>query len=61
MIAAGIDIGAKTVKVVLTDQGRILARSLVPAGMDTAAATQTFVGGVDNGVHVLLGDVTDVA
>lgn len=40
MIAAGIDIGAKTVKVVLVDDGRMLAKSLVPAGMDTAAATR---------------------
>ncbi|MFH0983601.1 MAG: acyl-CoA dehydratase activase [Planctomycetota bacterium] len=40
MIAAGIDIGAKTVKVVLTDDGRVLGKSLVPAGFDSAAATQ---------------------
>ena len=40
MITAGIDIGAKTVKVVLMDNGGILARSLVPAGLDTAAAIQ---------------------
>jgi len=40
MIAGGIDIGAKTVKVVLTNDGRVLARSLVPAGFDSVAATQ---------------------
>lgn len=40
MITAGIDIGAKTVKVVLAENGRILAKSLVPAGIDTAAATR---------------------
>jgi benzoyl-CoA reductase subunit D len=40
MITAGIDIGAKTVKVVLLEDGAILAKSLVPAGLDTAAATQ---------------------
>jgi benzoyl-CoA reductase subunit D len=39
MITAGIDIGAKTVKVVLADNGKLLAKSLVPAGIDTAAAT----------------------
>jgi benzoyl-CoA reductase subunit D len=43
MTTAGIDIGAKTVKVVLADQGRVLARSLVPAGLDTAAATRQAV------------------
>lgn len=40
MITAGIDIGAKTVKVVLVEDGGILAKSLVLAGIDTAATTQ---------------------
>ncbi len=40
MIAAGIDIGAKTIKVVLADDGRMLAKALVPAGLDTTAANQ---------------------
>lgn len=40
MITAGIDIGAKTVKVVVAESGKMLGKSLVPAGMDTAAATQ---------------------
>ncbi|MFH1418007.1 MAG: acyl-CoA dehydratase activase [Planctomycetota bacterium] len=40
MITAGIDIGAKTVKVVLVADGRILAKSLVPAGINTAADTE---------------------
>jgi benzoyl-CoA reductase subunit D len=40
MIAAGIDIGAKTVKVVLATNGMVLARRLVPAGLDTAVATR---------------------
>ena len=40
MITAGIDIGAKTVKVVLVQDGRMLAKSLVPAGLDTAATTR---------------------
>jgi benzoyl-CoA reductase subunit D len=41
MISAGIDIGAKTVKVVLMqDQSRPLAKALVPAGIDTTAATR---------------------
>ncbi len=40
MITAGIDIGAKTVKVVLLKDGAILAKSLIPAGLDTAAASQ---------------------
>jgi benzoyl-CoA reductase subunit D len=40
MIAAGIDIGAKTVEVVLAENSRVLARSLVPAGFDSVAATR---------------------
>lgn len=40
MITAGIDIGAKTVKVVLAENGEMLGKSLVLAGIDTAAATQ---------------------
>lgn len=40
MITGGIDIGAKTIKVVLLEDSKILAKSLVLAGIDTAAATQ---------------------
>ncbi len=40
MISAGIDIGAKTVKVVLLEDGNVLAKDLVPAGIDTIGATQ---------------------
>lgn len=40
MITCGFDIGAKTVKVVLAENGRLLGKSLISAGMDTAAAVQ---------------------
>jgi benzoyl-CoA reductase subunit D len=40
MITGGIDIGAKTVKVLLMQDGNVLAKSLVLAGLDTATATQ---------------------
>ncbi len=40
MIRGGIDIGAKTIKVVLLSEGKILAKGLVAAGLDTRAATQ---------------------
>ncbi len=40
MITVGIDIGAKTVKVVVAQDGKILGKGLVPAGMDTEASTQ---------------------
>ena len=40
MVAAGIDIGAQTIKVVLLRDGKMLAKSLVPAGIDTVAACQ---------------------
>lgn len=43
MIAAGIDVGAKTIKVVLVAGGQVLARALVPAGLDTAATTRQAV------------------
>jgi len=44
MTTAGIDIGAKTVKVVLMHDGKMLAKSLVPAGIDTDAASRQAVG-----------------
>ncbi|MEM4729162.1 MAG: acyl-CoA dehydratase activase [Thermoplasmata archaeon] len=41
MITAGIDMGAKNIKVVLLDDGkRILAKSQLPGGTDTKAATE---------------------
>jgi benzoyl-CoA reductase subunit D len=40
IITAGIDIGAKTVKVVLAKDGEVLAKSMVLAGIDTKAATE---------------------
>jgi predicted CoA-substrate-specific enzyme activase len=40
MVTAGIDIGAKTVKVVLVEDGRMLAKSLILAGVDTDAVTR---------------------
>ncbi len=40
MITAGIDIGAKTVKVVVAGDGKVLGKGLVPAGLDTTAATE---------------------
>lgn len=40
MISGGIDIGAKTVKVVLLNDGKMLAKSLLAAGLDTHAATK---------------------
>lgn len=41
MITAGFDIGAKTVKVVLVENGAMVAKSKVSAGIDTAAAAET--------------------
>jgi benzoyl-CoA reductase subunit D len=40
MVTVGIDIGAKTIKVVLVKDGEILARSTVQAGIDTKAASE---------------------
>jgi predicted CoA-substrate-specific enzyme activase len=40
MITAGVDIGAKTIKVALVEDGKMMAKSLVPAGLDTVAATE---------------------
>ncbi len=40
MITAGIDIGAKTIKVVLLEDGKLLAKSLTLAGLDTDATTE---------------------
>ena len=38
MITAGIDMGAKNVKVVILEDGKVKAKSLVVAGIDTKAA-----------------------
>lgn len=38
MITAGIDVGAKNVKVVIQEDGKIMARGLVTAGLDAKAA-----------------------
>ena len=43
MITAGIDIGAKTIKVVVIEDGKVLGKSLVPAGIDTASTTEQAV------------------
>jgi benzoyl-CoA reductase subunit D len=40
MITAGVDCGSKNVRVVIVKDGEIMARSMVPAGMDTAKASQ---------------------
>ncbi len=40
MIACGVDIGAKTVKVVLLENGKVIGKSLVLAGLDTKAAAE---------------------
>lgn len=40
MITAGVDCGAKTVKVVILKDGQIAGKSIVPAGIDTAAASE---------------------
>jgi len=38
MITAGVDVGARNVKVVIQEDGKILGKSLVLAGLDTEAA-----------------------
>ena len=40
MITAGIDCGAKTIKTVIVKDGKIAARSIVLAGLDTKASAQ---------------------
>jgi benzoyl-CoA reductase subunit D len=40
MITAGIDMGAKNVKVIILDDGKVKAKSLVVAGIDTKAAAE---------------------
>jgi bzd-type benzoyl-CoA reductase Q subunit len=38
MISTGIDVGSRNVKVVMVDDGKIIAKSLVPTGFDPAAS-----------------------
>ena len=40
MIAAGIDMGARTIKVVVLDDGRIGGKSCVPAGLSTRSTSE---------------------
>ncbi len=40
MITAGIDMGAKTVKVVIMKDGRMAAKAIGPAGLDAKGATE---------------------
>ena len=40
MTVAGIDVGARNIKVVLLDDGDVIARGIEPAGMDTHAAME---------------------
>ena len=40
MTVAGIDVGARNIKVVLLDDGDVIARGIEPAGMDTHAALE---------------------
>ncbi len=44
MITAGVDCGAKNVRVLILKDGEVLAKAMVPAGMDTAAAAQDAYG-----------------
>jgi bzd-type benzoyl-CoA reductase Q subunit len=38
MISTGIDVGARNVKVVMVDEGKVIAKSIVPTGFDPAAS-----------------------
>lgn len=40
MITAGVDCGSKNVRVLILKDGQVLARAMVPAGMDTARAAE---------------------
>lgn len=44
MITAGVDCGAKNVRVLILKDGEVLAKAMVPAGMDAAAAAQEAYG-----------------
>ncbi len=43
MVTAGIDVGAKNVKVVIQEDGKVLGKGLVPAGLDAKAAIKQAV------------------
>jgi benzoyl-CoA reductase subunit D len=40
MVTAGIDVGAKNVKVVIQEDGKVLGKGLIPAGLDAKAAIE---------------------
>ncbi len=60
MITAGIDCGAKTVKVVVLKDGQILGKSLVLAGIDTAGAADKAYDEALNEAGLNRGDVEKV-
>lgn len=46
MITAGVDIGAKTVKVVLVEDGKAISMGMVPGGLDTTGAAAGLYNGL---------------
>jgi benzoyl-CoA reductase subunit D len=60
MITAGIDMGAQSVKVVILDDGKILARSLAPTGFEPLEAAQKALDEAVKQAGVARGDVNSV-
>ncbi len=60
MITAGIDCGAKTIKVVVLKDGQILGKSLVLAGIDTAGASDKAYDDALSGAGLSRGDIEKV-
>jgi benzoyl-CoA reductase subunit D len=60
MITAGVDVGAKTVKVVVLDGDRPLARRLVLGGLDTASALEEAFAGALADAGTARGDLASV-
>jgi predicted CoA-substrate-specific enzyme activase len=57
MITAGIDIGAKNIKVVLVKDGEVVARSMIPAGIDTREASEKALQEALSAASIARGDI----
>ena len=60
MITAGIDIGVKTIKVVVLNDGKILAKSLVLTGWEQREAGEAALDAALADAHLARGDIANI-
>jgi benzoyl-CoA reductase subunit D len=60
MITAGIDMGAKNIKVVLVEDGKVKGKALVSAGLDAKVALETAYGAALKDAKVTKADIKHI-